>query len=236
MGHTVSAMAATGWYRRAACRGLDPELFFPERGASTKEAKAVCTGCPVQAECLTTHLGEKYGVWAETSERQRRRARNGLLSVAGRDQDDEHDDGDQAEDEETRPALILDEAPPEPAVPARACEECGARFTATTPRRFCTKSCATKATNRRRWAQQQAAKADGAKEAPVPVPVPAPLAPAVAALVANPPARNGDGHADHRGAAHDLAELIAALRAQPALSGAPIIIHLTGARIEIGQP
>jgi WhiB family redox-sensing transcriptional regulator len=29
------------WQERSNCLGVDPDLFFPERGASTKEAKAV---------------------------------------------------------------------------------------------------------------------------------------------------------------------------------------------------
>ena len=40
------------WQEQANCLGVDPDLFFPERGASTKEAKAVCRGCEVRAECL----------------------------------------------------------------------------------------------------------------------------------------------------------------------------------------
>ena len=27
------------WQRQANCMGVDPDLFFPERGASTREAK-----------------------------------------------------------------------------------------------------------------------------------------------------------------------------------------------------
>ena len=27
------------WQERANCLGVDPDLFFPERGASTREAK-----------------------------------------------------------------------------------------------------------------------------------------------------------------------------------------------------
>ena len=40
------------WRDSAACRGTDPELFFPERGSSTREAKEVCRGCVVQQDCL----------------------------------------------------------------------------------------------------------------------------------------------------------------------------------------
>jgi WhiB family transcriptional regulator, redox-sensing transcriptional regulator len=52
-------------------------LFFPERGASTKEAKSVCHGCEVRPECLEYALrhGEKFGIWGGMSERERRRLR-----------------------------------------------------------------------------------------------------------------------------------------------------------------
>jgi WhiB family redox-sensing transcriptional regulator len=36
------------WQERANCLGVDPDLFFPERGASTKEAKSVCGGSDVK--------------------------------------------------------------------------------------------------------------------------------------------------------------------------------------------
>lgn len=65
------------WMQLAACRGVDPALFFPERGASTREAKAACAVCPVQAECLDYAMdnGLKFGIWAGLSERERRRIR-----------------------------------------------------------------------------------------------------------------------------------------------------------------
>lgn len=65
------------WQWQANCMGVDPDLFFPERGASTREAKAVCRGCVVQAECLEYALvnGEKFGIWGGLSERERRRLR-----------------------------------------------------------------------------------------------------------------------------------------------------------------
>ena len=66
-----------GWHVRANCLGVDPDLFFPERGASTKEAKSVCGGCEVKSECLEYALrhGEKFGIWGGMSERERRRIR-----------------------------------------------------------------------------------------------------------------------------------------------------------------
>jgi WhiB family redox-sensing transcriptional regulator len=66
-----------GWQMYANCLGVDPDLFFPERGASTKEAKAVCKGCVVREDCLEYALanGEKFGIWGGLSERERRRIR-----------------------------------------------------------------------------------------------------------------------------------------------------------------
>jgi WhiB family redox-sensing transcriptional regulator len=65
------------WQEQANCLGVDPDLFFPERGASTREAKSVCRGCEVRVECLEYALahGEKFGIWGGLSERERRRVR-----------------------------------------------------------------------------------------------------------------------------------------------------------------
>lgn len=66
-----------GWQSRANCMGVDPELFFPERGSSTREAKEVCRGCVVREDCLEFAIanGEKFGIWGGMSERERRRVR-----------------------------------------------------------------------------------------------------------------------------------------------------------------
>src|SRR5437868_4091096 len=68
---------ARSWQDQANCLGVDPDLFFPERGASTREAKEVCRGCVVREECLEYALsnGEKFGIWGGMSERERRRVR-----------------------------------------------------------------------------------------------------------------------------------------------------------------
>lgn len=65
------------WQEYANCLGVDPDLFFPERGASTREAKEVCRGCVVRQECLEYALrhAEKFGIWGGMSERERRRLR-----------------------------------------------------------------------------------------------------------------------------------------------------------------
>jgi WhiB family redox-sensing transcriptional regulator len=63
--------------------GVDPELFFPARGASTGEAKEVCRGCVVRIECLdyAVAANEKQGIWGGTSERERRRVRRARTLV-----------------------------------------------------------------------------------------------------------------------------------------------------------
>ena len=65
------------WQMLSNCLGVDPDLFFPERGASTKDAKAVCQGCVVREDCLEYALTnrEKFGIWGGLSERERRRIR-----------------------------------------------------------------------------------------------------------------------------------------------------------------
>lgn len=79
---TPSLLAAltdsTGdWIVHARCAGMDPELFFPERGESTEEARAACRVCPVRRECLDYAMAaqERFGVWGGLSERERRRMR-----------------------------------------------------------------------------------------------------------------------------------------------------------------
>ena len=60
------------WKNKGACVGIDQDIFFPERGASTRLAKAVCRRCPVQEECLeyAVNNGEKFGIWGGLSERE----------------------------------------------------------------------------------------------------------------------------------------------------------------------
>lgn len=65
------------WQQQGACRGLDPNMFFPGQGESTLEAKQVCWGCPVRTECLAyaQENHEAFGIWGGESERARRRER-----------------------------------------------------------------------------------------------------------------------------------------------------------------
>lgn len=68
---------STAWQEEALCAQTDPEAFFPERGASPRQAKKVCAQCPVQAECLDFALehNETFGVWGGLTEKERRRLR-----------------------------------------------------------------------------------------------------------------------------------------------------------------
>jgi WhiB family redox-sensing transcriptional regulator len=58
----------------ALCAETDPEVFFPEKGGSTRDARKVCRGCEVRAECLEFALenGIRHGIWGGLSERERR--------------------------------------------------------------------------------------------------------------------------------------------------------------------
>ena len=69
------------WQERALCAQTDPEAFFPEKGGSTREAKRICSGCEVRAECLEYALtnDERFGIWGGLSERERRRLRRAAV-------------------------------------------------------------------------------------------------------------------------------------------------------------
>jgi WhiB family redox-sensing transcriptional regulator len=63
------------WRARAACRGVDPDIFYPVSDEDAEDAKAICATCPVQQLCLDWALAnrEKEGVWGGATERERRR-------------------------------------------------------------------------------------------------------------------------------------------------------------------
>lgn len=66
-----------GFQHLAACKGSEPELFFPGRGESCEVARKICEGCEVRKECLDFALKNhiREGVWGGMSERQRKRLR-----------------------------------------------------------------------------------------------------------------------------------------------------------------
>jgi protein-arginine kinase activator protein McsA len=46
----------TDWRAKAACRGADTNVWFPEQGHSDGTAQRICAGCPVRTECLDDAL------------------------------------------------------------------------------------------------------------------------------------------------------------------------------------
>jgi len=74
---TTKLLQPVEWQSGARCVEVDPEIFFPERGGSSKAARAVCALCEVRADCLEYALNnkEQFGIWGGTSERERRRIR-----------------------------------------------------------------------------------------------------------------------------------------------------------------
>jgi WhiB family transcriptional regulator, redox-sensing transcriptional regulator len=77
------------WRLEAACRDVDPELFFPETGQvpQSTAAKQVCAGCAVRGPCLAAALHgpqareDHTGIFAGTTARDRVRLR-GRASMA----------------------------------------------------------------------------------------------------------------------------------------------------------
>ncbi len=69
---------------RAACRSVDPEVFFPvaeagpELAREVGIAKRVCAGCPVRSECLTWALAHQpHGIAGGLTETERVQLRHG---------------------------------------------------------------------------------------------------------------------------------------------------------------
>jgi len=70
------------WRRSAACRDVDPAVFFPIglTGPAIQQiagAKAICSGCPVRLICLQYALANHHddGVWGGYDEGERRELR-----------------------------------------------------------------------------------------------------------------------------------------------------------------
>lgn len=81
----------TDWLDRAACRDVDPEIFFPTGNGVLAErqatrAKVVCRRCPVRPECLRSarHHASGDGVWGGLDADERRALRRDEAQRAGR--------------------------------------------------------------------------------------------------------------------------------------------------------
>ncbi len=68
-------MKNLAWRQHAACRGVDPDIFYPVSEEDAEEAKAICASCAVGETCLEYALAnrERDGVWGGATERERRR-------------------------------------------------------------------------------------------------------------------------------------------------------------------
>lgn len=67
-------MTNLDWMTDGLCRQVDPELMFPEKGESPRQAKSVCMACDVRVMCLEYALAnsERFGIFGGKSERERR--------------------------------------------------------------------------------------------------------------------------------------------------------------------
>jgi WhiB family redox-sensing transcriptional regulator len=79
------------WRHEAACREVDPELFFPIGNSGPallqiEEAKQVCRRCPVTDECLHWAIdsGQDAGVWGGMSEDERRALKRRTIRLRAR--------------------------------------------------------------------------------------------------------------------------------------------------------
>lgn len=71
---------ARPWLDSALCAQVDPDVFFADRGGSTREAKKICSRCPVRTECLQDALDRgdvDYGIIGGLTPRERRRLKRG---------------------------------------------------------------------------------------------------------------------------------------------------------------
>jgi len=61
------------WQENAACRGIEPEIFFPVSDEEAGPAKAICSTCEVEQLCLFFSFKnrERYGVWGGVTEKER---------------------------------------------------------------------------------------------------------------------------------------------------------------------
>jgi len=71
--------ASIEWRRDAACKDIDPNLFFPigVTGPAVDQidaAKSICNGCPARVQCLDFAIttNQEFGVWGGTTEDERR--------------------------------------------------------------------------------------------------------------------------------------------------------------------
>lgn len=87
----LQALRGRPWSNQAACLKEDPELFYAPgtegvkmSRAAVEQAKAVCAGCPVRAECLDwaiEHNEMEHGVWGGQTPHERRNTKRRRVSA-----------------------------------------------------------------------------------------------------------------------------------------------------------
>ena len=72
------------WMKKAACRGMDTNIWFPEKGETTNAniAMQICQTCPVIKECGEYGAYEKNGIWGGLPYKQRRKGRSDAKTAA----------------------------------------------------------------------------------------------------------------------------------------------------------
>ena len=71
------------WRSMAACLGMPVDRFFLIKGESSREAKKVCSTCPVSKECLDeavkiNPIYDTYGIFGGKSSKERNKIRKEL--------------------------------------------------------------------------------------------------------------------------------------------------------------
>jgi WhiB family redox-sensing transcriptional regulator len=64
------------WRQRAACRGMNPDIFFPlddfhRRNELYDPARRICGVCEVTEQCARAGALERFGMWGGLTEPQR---------------------------------------------------------------------------------------------------------------------------------------------------------------------
>ncbi len=79
--HSLDALRPE-WQSDALCLEYPEVEFFVTRGESSEPAKAVCSRCLVQDECLAFAIAEgmRFGIWAGRTPGQLKKLRADLLS------------------------------------------------------------------------------------------------------------------------------------------------------------
>lgn len=79
------------WMTRAACAGMDRELFYPAQSsaAAAVEPLQVCASCPVRLDCLRYAMqlespSNRWGIWGGTTPDERATMHRRTVNAASR--------------------------------------------------------------------------------------------------------------------------------------------------------